>query len=73
MLKPTVIAIPIFALLIALESWFAIRENRENLTAKILGQIFFSVSAVWCSARFSVWQLPFFTSPHTYRAVSKCR
>ncbi|CAN5184779.1 hypothetical protein BH20ACI1_BH20ACI1_13870 [soil metagenome] len=34
MLSPTVIAIPIFALLIALESWFAIRENRENYDRK---------------------------------------
>ncbi len=30
MLKPTVIAIPIFALLIAIEAWLMIRENKEN-------------------------------------------
>ncbi len=30
MLKPTIIAIPIFALLIAIEAWLVIRENREN-------------------------------------------
>jgi len=30
MLTPTVIAIPIFALLIAIEAWLVIRENREN-------------------------------------------
>ncbi len=34
MLKPTIIAIPLFALLIALESWFAVRENRENFDRK---------------------------------------
>ncbi len=30
MLKPIFIAVPVFALLIALESYFVIRENREN-------------------------------------------
>jgi sterol desaturase/sphingolipid hydroxylase (fatty acid hydroxylase superfamily) len=30
MLTPTIIAIPIFALLIAIEAWLVIRENREN-------------------------------------------
>ncbi len=34
MLPPTVIAIPIFALLIAVEAWFVIRENRENFDKK---------------------------------------
>jgi len=34
MLPPTVIAIPIFALLIAVEAWFLIRENRENFDNK---------------------------------------
>ena len=34
MLKPTIIAIPLFALLIALESWLAVRENRENFDRK---------------------------------------
>lgn len=30
MLKPTIIAIPFFALLTAVEAWLAVRENREN-------------------------------------------
>ena len=34
LLPPTVIAIPIFALLIALESWFIKRENRESFDRK---------------------------------------
>ncbi|MBA3692713.1 MAG: sterol desaturase family protein [Acidobacteria bacterium] len=34
MLTPTVIAIPIFALLIALEAYLVIRENRENFDRK---------------------------------------
>lgn len=34
MLTPTVIAIPIFALLIAVEAWLVIRENRENFDRK---------------------------------------
>jgi len=34
MLPPTVIAIPVFALLIAVEAWFVIRENRENFDKK---------------------------------------
>ena len=34
MLSPTVIAIPVFALLIALESWLAIRENRKDFDRK---------------------------------------
>ena len=34
MLPPTVYATPIFALLIALEAWFVIRENRENFDRK---------------------------------------
>lgn len=34
MLKPTVIAIPFFALLIAIEAWLVIRENRENFDRK---------------------------------------
>jgi len=34
MLPPTVIAIPIFALLIAVEAWLVIRENRENFDGK---------------------------------------
>jgi sterol desaturase/sphingolipid hydroxylase (fatty acid hydroxylase superfamily) len=34
MLTPTVIAIPFFALLIAVEAWLVIRENRENFDNK---------------------------------------
>jgi len=34
MIQPTVIAIPIFALLIALEAFLVIRENRENFNRK---------------------------------------
>lgn len=34
MLPPTVIAIPVFALLIALEAWFIIRENRADFDRK---------------------------------------
>ena len=34
MLTPTVIAIPVFALLIAVEAWLVIRENRENFDRK---------------------------------------
>ncbi len=34
MLPPTVIAIPVFALLIAVEAWFLIRENREEFDNK---------------------------------------
>ena len=34
MLTPTVIAIPIFALLIAVEAYLVIRENRENFDCK---------------------------------------
>jgi len=34
MLTPTVIAIPIFAILIAVEAWLVIRENRENFDRK---------------------------------------
>ncbi len=34
MLKPTIIAIPIFALLIAIEAYLVVRENRENFDRK---------------------------------------
>ncbi|MDQ6786754.1 MAG: sterol desaturase family protein [Acidobacteriota bacterium] len=34
MLKPIVTAIPIFALLIAIEAWLLLRENRENFDRK---------------------------------------
>ncbi len=34
MIPPTVIAIPVFALLIAVEAWFIIRENRKNFDKK---------------------------------------
>ncbi len=34
MLKPTVIAIPFFALLIALEAYLVVRESRENFDRK---------------------------------------
>ncbi|MBA3601510.1 MAG: sterol desaturase family protein, partial [Acidobacteria bacterium] len=34
LLNPTVIAIPIFALLIAVEAYLVIRENRENFNSK---------------------------------------
>ena len=34
LLNPTVIAIPFFALLIAVEAWLVIRENRENFDDK---------------------------------------
>ncbi len=34
LLNPTVIAIPIFALLVAVEAYLVIRENRENFDSK---------------------------------------
>ena len=49
MISPTVIAIPIFALLIALEAWLVIRENRENFDRRdTWANIFIGfLSVVW--------------------------
>ena len=49
MLTPTVIAIPIFALLIAVEAYLVIRENRENFDCKdTWANIFIGfLSVVW--------------------------
>jgi len=63
MLPPTVIAIPIFALLIAIEAWLVIRENRENFDKKdTWSNIFIGfMSVVWgalfglITAYFYVW------------------
>jgi len=49
MLSPTVIAIPVFALLIAVEAFFVFRENRENFDHKDAGTNIFIglMSVVW--------------------------
>ncbi len=49
MINPTVFAIPIFALLIALEAWLVIRENRENFDRRdTWANIFIGfLSVVW--------------------------
>lgn len=49
MLPPTVIAIPVFALLIAVEAWLLIRENRESFDKKdTWSNIFIGfMSVVW--------------------------
>lgn len=55
MLKPTVIAIPIFALLIAIEAWLVIRENRENFDRKdTWANIFIGFASVAWGALFGL-------------------
>lgn len=56
MLPPTVIAIPIFALLIAVEAWFVIRENRENFDrADTWTNIFVGFTSVIWGALFGLF------------------
>ena len=67
MLPPTVIAIPIFALLIAVEAWFLIRENRENFDNKDAWTNIFTgfLSVAWgalfglFTAYFYIWSYEF--------------
>lgn len=55
MLKPTIIAIPIFALLIAIEAWLVIRENRENFDRKdTWANIFIGFASVAWGALFGL-------------------
>ena len=55
MLKPTVIAIPIFALLIAIEAWLVIHENRENFDRKdTWANIFIGFASVAWGALFGL-------------------
>lgn len=56
MLKPTVIAIPIFALLIAIEAWLVIRENRENFDrTDTWANIFIGFASVLWGALFGLF------------------
>jgi sterol desaturase/sphingolipid hydroxylase (fatty acid hydroxylase superfamily) len=55
MLKPTVIAIPFFALLIAIEAYLVIRENRENFDRKdTWANIFIGFASVIWGALFGL-------------------
>jgi sterol desaturase/sphingolipid hydroxylase (fatty acid hydroxylase superfamily) len=55
MLKPTVIAIPFFALLIAIEAYLVIRENRENFDRKdTWANIFIGFASVAWGALFGL-------------------
>jgi sterol desaturase/sphingolipid hydroxylase (fatty acid hydroxylase superfamily) len=55
MLTPTVIAIPVFALLIALEAWLVVRENRADFDRKdALTNIFIGFTSVAWGALFGL-------------------
>jgi alkylglycerol monooxygenase len=61
MLPPTVIAIPVFALLIAIEAWLLIRENRENFDKKdTWTNIFIGFMSVAWGAFFGLFTASFY-------------
>ncbi|MBX3243663.1 MAG: sterol desaturase family protein, partial [Acidobacteria bacterium] len=55
-LKPTVIAIPLFAVLIAVEAWFTVREDREDYDRKdAWTNIFLGFGSVAFGALFGIF------------------
>ncbi len=70
MLKPTVIAIPIFALLIALEAYLIVRENRANFDRKdTWTNIFVGFASVFWGALFGLFTSFFYLSIYEYAPV----
>ncbi|HLM60165.1 MAG TPA: sterol desaturase family protein [Pyrinomonadaceae bacterium] len=67
MLPPTVIAIPIFALLIAFEAWLIKRENRENFDRKdVWTNIFLGFGSVVWGAFFGLATGFFYLTAYEY-------
>ena len=67
LLPPTVIAIPIFALLIALESWFIKRENRESFDRKDMWtNIFLGFGSVIFGALFGLATSLFYLAAYNF-------
>ncbi len=67
MLTPTVIAIPVFALLIALEAWLVVRENRENFDRKdTWTNIFIGFASVAWGALFGLVTSLFYLSIYEF-------
>ncbi|MDQ3323735.1 MAG: hypothetical protein M3525_15070, partial [Acidobacteriota bacterium] len=65
MLNPIVIAVPVFALLIAIETFFLLRESRENVDSKdVWTNIFVGLASVFWGALFGLFTSGFYLAAY---------